>query len=389
MHLCLCPEEMRSLRFARQSDPFRAGVAGALARMHTHCTRHSAAQRPPLARALRVMIQQESVNPLKPIWSCGASSNVWTSDAATAAPGPDCPLMHSTRARMPPSSLPPAASAIFCAPPHLRAHGHARLALDPPPARALRVMIQQESVNPLKPIWSCGASSNVWTSDAATAAPGPDCPLMHSTRARMPPSSLPPAASAIFCDPPPLACTRPRTPRPRACQVHANGAPVRFGIVLAPGATSTTIASSKASQYLTESGMAPIRLRALADIYDWDEWGADDLVKEMEGIAQQNSGASGSGVKSRASSSGGVAAASEEVRIGRLLTKCFYFIKKKGGSGASMRCEREPEREPRLPPQLRRPTLLGVLNSPRAASLHVLRSCRALAPARTRSMAPF
>lgn len=126
--------------------------------------------------------------------------------------------------------------------------------------------------------------------------------------------------------------------------VYQNGAPVRFGVVLAPGASSSSLQTRRTSTYLppAANAAASSRLRDLSAVYEDDAWAADPVAAEMEEAATAAAARAGAGtVGGGAVASGEAKAASsdddESVRLGFVMTKLFIYLKRKGGTGAAAR----------------------------------------------------
>ena len=154
--------------------------------------------------------------------------------------------------------------------------------------------------------------------------------------------------------------------------LYANGAPIRFGLVLAPaasarGAVVGTDPKSDAFLPAATDGAPRTRLRALASTYETAEWAADPIATALEAAAASAGGAdakggSGGGTGGEGKAGGALAAAEggespegggavaaaeggaspdapsdEAQRLGLLLTKLFLFLKKKAGTQASLK----------------------------------------------------
>ena len=128
--------------------------------------------------------------------------------------------------------------------------------------------------------------------------------------------------------------------------LYQQGAPIRFGVVLAPGASKSTGAAVRASPF--EVGSGHTRLHALSEAYD-AAWDADATVAKLTKLAADappptpamaTGGGGGGGEESDA---GAVVTSVEEdeeakesAALGLLLTKLFIFCKRKGGNAAAM-----------------------------------------------------
>ena len=126
--------------------------------------------------------------------------------------------------------------------------------------------------------------------------------------------------------------------------LYQQGAPIRFGVVLAPGASKSTGAAVRASPF--EVGSGHTRLHALSDAYD-AAWDADATVAKLTKLAADApppTVATGGGSESGEGSDAGAVVTSveedeeakESAALGLLLTKLFIFCKRKGGNAAAM-----------------------------------------------------
>ena len=143
--------------------------------------------------------------------------------------------------------------------------------------------------------------------------------------------------------------------------LHQNGAPIRIGLILAPGASSSASSSSsspstkRASAYLAPNEQqtlkATARLRDLSAVYEEEAWAKDVTAKEAEekalivaegmavaeeGKASDSSTTSGGG-SGGVFSGGGGGEEEEAVRLGWLLTKLFIYLKMRAGTGTAGR----------------------------------------------------
>ncbi len=119
--------------------------------------------------------------------------------------------------------------------------------------------------------------------------------------------------------------------------LYQQGAPIRFGVVLAPGASRGAIAARRASPL--EPGAAS-RLKALRRTYDAD-WEADKQLAPLVSRADAAPSALGDG--GAAGDEGGEVAEAEvdeaaeaQAALGLLLTKLFIFCKRKAGNAVAM-----------------------------------------------------
>jgi hypothetical protein len=133
--------------------------------------------------------------------------------------------------------------------------------------------------------------------------------------------------------------------------LHKQGAPIRFGLILAPGAAGGRGAAGGIAGAHRPPPMvqgSATRLAALASAYTHPAWGAADAIKELEARAAAVVGGGGVGAgwggKDEGGSGGGgggeVALSEEEEEeeaLGMLLTKLFFFCRRKLGASASLR----------------------------------------------------
>ena len=125
-----------------------------------------------------------------------------------------------------------------------------------------------------------------------------------------------------------------------ALSIMQQGAPVRFGLVLTPGASTASLKSARAGSSPYAPGSA--RLKALADVYESSEWAADAAAVKAEKAAKAPPEAvvGGDKVAAAIKALGGAGGGdggddSESARLGVLLTKAFVFLKRKGGRNAA------------------------------------------------------
>eukprot|EP00962_Isochrysis_galbana_P039843 scaffold14357_cov101-Isochrysis_galbana.AAC.7 len=127
--------------------------------------------------------------------------------------------------------------------------------------------------------------------------------------------------------------------------LHTQGAPIRFGLILAPGAAGGRgIGSGSAHRPPPLVQGSATRLVALESAYANPMWQSAALVSELEGRAASAAAAGGStawGREGGDDGGGGGSALSEEEAgeeaLGVLLTKLFLFCRRKLGSGAELR----------------------------------------------------
>jgi hypothetical protein len=114
---------------------------------------------------------------------------------------------------------------------------------------------------------------------------------------------------------------------------------VRFGVVFAPGASTASLTTKKASPYIAPAdGAAPsARLRDLSSVYEAAAWAADPVASALEAAATGKAGAGGDKAASGAVAGGASADADDAVTLGFLLTKCFIYLKRKAGTNAAAR----------------------------------------------------
>ena len=116
------------------------------------------------------------------------------------------------------------------------------------------------------------------------------------------------------------------------------GAPIRFGVVLAPGASRAGAAKGGARRGSPFEAGSASRLKALRSTYD-AAWDADAQVKKLAAAAD----AAPPRADAAADAAGGAVAVDEEdeeskasAALGLLLTKLFIFCKRKAGNQAAM-----------------------------------------------------
>ena len=115
------------------------------------------------------------------------------------------------------------------------------------------------------------------------------------------------------------------------------GAPIRFGVVLAPGASSAGAAKGGARRGTPFEAGSASRLKALRSTYD-AAWDADAQVKKLAAVAD-----AAPPPADAADAAGGAVAVDDEdeeskasAALGLLLTKLFIFCKRKAGNQAAM-----------------------------------------------------
>ena len=121
---------------------------------------------------------------------------------------------------------------------------------------------------------------------------------------------------------------------PGVAGILQNGAPVRFGIVLTPGAARKSVSAKARTAVVPGSNGA--RLLPLASVYENPTWEGDADVKAMEAKAQSPGGDAlpVSSVASDDDASDDGDAESE--RLGLLMSKLFMFCKRKLGSSTAV-----------------------------------------------------
>jgi hypothetical protein len=128
--------------------------------------------------------------------------------------------------------------------------------------------------------------------------------------------------------------------------LHKQGAPIRFGLILAPGATAgrgTAGSSAGAPRLPPLLHGSATRLAALESAYAHPAWQAAARVGELEvrAAAAVAGGSAAWGGEGGNAGVGGAPALSqedaEEEALGLLLTKLFLFCRSKLGAAAAMR----------------------------------------------------
>ena len=116
--------------------------------------------------------------------------------------------------------------------------------------------------------------------------------------------------------------------------LFAQGIPIRFAVVLAPGASRRKLGVTRPSPY--EPGSRRSRLASLAGVYAEEGWRSDRHVAELTAALPPETDADADGTADGAKAAA-AAKTADDADLGLALTKLFFFCKRKLGSAAAMR----------------------------------------------------